>query len=39
VSAEPAVEAAKPEVPRDEELDADSTTALEERHDAKEATP
>lgn len=30
-----------PEVPRDDELDADSTTALESRHDdpAKEATP
>jgi hypothetical protein len=34
-------ERAAPNVPRDEELDADSTTALEPRHDepAKEATP
>lgn len=40
-SAEPAVEAAKPARPRDDELDADSTTALEPGHDepAKEATP
>jgi hypothetical protein len=42
---ERAAEAAKPARPRDEELDADSTTALEPRHDepasepAKEATP
>lgn len=40
-TAEPAAPAAKPAVPRDEELDADSTTALEPGHDepAKEATP
>jgi hypothetical protein len=38
---EPAAPAAKPARPRDEELDADSTTALEPGHDepAKEATP
>jgi hypothetical protein len=36
-----AAEAGKPVMPRDEELDADSTTAPEPRHDepAKEATP
>jgi hypothetical protein len=40
-SAKPAAETARPVRPRDEELDADSTTALEPGHDepAKEATP
>lgn len=44
-SGERAAEAAHPARPRDEELDADSTTAIEPRHDepasepAKEATP
>jgi hypothetical protein len=38
--AKPAEAAATVDVPRDDELDADSTTALDPRHDpAKEATP
>jgi hypothetical protein len=43
--ADPQVQAARTSAPRDEELDADSTTALEPRHDepasqpSKEATP